>query len=158
MPRPALLAIVLAALLPLAGGCRDDLAPPAGDVAASLALPTLDGAAFDPETLRGRPAIVMFWRTGCSYCLNELPILGEVARARDASALAVLIAGNRQEARRLAATFDGTVLVDDGSLRSRYGITGVPYTLVLRSDGTAARAFLGEQSARTLAAALRAVR
>jgi hypothetical protein len=46
------------------------------------------------------------------------------------------------------------VLVDDGTLRERYGITKVPYTLVLRGDGTAARAFLGEQSAATLSSAL----
>ena len=43
-------------------------------------------------------------------------------------------------AEAIAKDFDGTVLVDDGAMRARYEINKVPYTLVLRGDGTAARA------------------
>lgn len=153
MPRLCLLAILLVA------GCRPgSVAPPSGDVAGALALPTTAGDAFDPAQLRGKPAIVMFWRTGCSYCMNELPVVAEVAREKGASAVAVLVAGDRDAAARIAETWDGTVLVDDGTLRDRYAIRKVPYTLILRPDGTAARAFLGEQSGDTLAGAVSAAR
>ena len=54
--------------------------------------------------------------------------------------------------------FEGPVLVDDGSLRARFAIKSVPYTLIVRPDGTAARAFLGTQSHDTLAAAASATR
>jgi thiol-disulfide isomerase/thioredoxin len=135
--------------------CSSGLAPPSGDVAAGLALQTLDGAAFDPQQLRGRPAVVMFWRTGCPYCHQELPVIEQVAAERGAAAVAVLVAGNQRTAADLAGKHPGvTFLVDDGSLRERYAIRSVPYTLVLRPDGTARRAFRGAQGAGTLASAL----
>lgn len=152
MPLLCLLAILLVA------GCKEQVTPPSGDVAGSLSLPTHAGESFDPARLRGKPAVVMFWRTGCSYCMNELPIVAEVAREKDASAVAVFVAGNRDAAARIAETWDGTVLFDDGTLRKKFDIRKVPYTLVLRPDGTAARAFLGEQSKETLASAISAAR
>jgi thiol-disulfide isomerase/thioredoxin len=152
MPRLCLIAIVIvtAAL----AGCKSELAPPAGDIAASLTLSTLDGAPFDPATLRGKPTVLLFWRVGCSYCMREMPIVAQVARDKGAAAVAVMVAGNKDKAKDIAKGFDGTVLVDEGALRERFGIKKVPYTLVLRGDGTAARAFLGEQSASTIASAL----
>lgn len=152
MPRRRLAAIALVLLL---AGCKKELPPPSGDVAAALAIPTLDGAPFDPATLRGKPAIVMFWRVGCTYCMNEFPIVEQVARAEGAAAIAVLVAGSRDAAREIQQTWAGTILLDEGGeLRRRYDVKKVPYTLVLRPDGTAARAFLGEQSASTLADAV----
>lgn len=163
MPRPTshvtrlgLLATALALAL-LAGACKSELAPPPGDVASALTVPDLEGETFDPTTLRGKPVILMFWRIGCQYCMNELPIVAKVARAQGAAAVAVLVAGSKESAKEIAKDFDGIVLVDDGTLRKRYDITKVPYTLVLRGDGTAARAFLGEQSESTLTGAVAGV-
>jgi thiol-disulfide isomerase/thioredoxin len=151
MPRLCLVAIV--SLLVLAA-CKSELTPPPGDVAGALTVETIDGAPFDPDTLRGKPVIVLFWRVGCSYCMNEMPVVAELAREKGAAAVAVLVAGSREKAAEIAKDFDGIMLVDDGSLRTRYEIKKVPYTLVLRGDGTARHAFLGEQSRSTLASAL----
>ena len=150
MPRLCLAVILLVALV----ACKNELEPPPGDVAAALTLETLDGEPFDPGTLRGKPAIVMFWRPGCPYCLNEMPTVAKVARDKGAAAIAVMVSGNREKAKEIAKTFDGTILVDDGSLRSRYDIKAVPYTLILRGDGTASHAFRGEQGESRLAGAL----
>jgi len=46
------------------------------------------------------------------------------------------------------------VLLDDGTLRGKYGITSVPYTLVLRPDGRANNALLGTQAPATLQGAI----
>jgi len=46
------------------------------------------------------------------------------------------------------------VLIDDGTLRHRYDVTSVPYTLVLRPDGRANDAFIGKQDEATLQGAL----
>jgi thiol-disulfide isomerase/thioredoxin len=150
MPRLCLAVILLVALV----GCKNELEPPPGDVAAGLTLDTIDGEPFDPSTLRGKPAIVMFWRPGCQYCMNELPIVAKVARDKGAAAIAVMVTGNQEKAKEIAKGFDGIVLVDDGTLRARYEIKAVPYTLVLRGDGTASHAFKGEQGESTLASAL----
>lgn len=162
MPRPLAAVSLALALLAVAAaaGCKPstEQTPPAGNIADALRLPTLDGLPYDPAALAGKPAIVMFWRTGCKYCLNELPSVAKAAAAHDAAAIAVMINGSQGAARRLAQDFRGTILVDDGTLRERYDVRKVPYTLILRPDGTAARAFLGEQSEATLAAAVRAVK
>jgi len=44
------------------------------------------------------------------------------------------------------------------TLRQSLDIKAVPYTLVLRADGTAAHAFVGRQSYDTLAGAIASVR
>lgn len=150
MPRLCLAVILLLGLV----ACKNELEPPPGDVASGLTLQTVDGTDFDPATLRGKPAIVMFWRPGCQYCMNEMPTVAKVARAKGAAAIAVMVSGNKEKAKEIAKTFDGTVLLDDGSLRARYEIKAVPYTLILRGDGTASHAFRGEQGESRLASAL----
>jgi hypothetical protein len=48
----------------------------------------------------------------------------------------------------------GPALVDDGQLVRGLQIKAVPWTLVLRGDGTAKKAWLGRQSYDTLRGAL----
>jgi thiol-disulfide isomerase/thioredoxin len=135
-----------------------ELEPPAGDIASSLSLPTADGETFDPAAIRGKPVILMFWRPNCPYCMNEMPIVAKVARDKDAAAVAVMVSGSKERGKAIGEEHGVTVLIDDGQLRERYGVTKVPYTLVLRGDGTAARAFLGEQKESTLASAVASAR
>lgn len=149
-----LIPFVIVAVL---GACKAELTPPSGDIAASLALPDLEGNAFDPTTLQGKPAVVLFWRVGCSYCMSEMPVVSKLAKEAGVTAVAVMVAGSHDKAAAIAKDFDGPFLVDDGTLRKRYDIKAVPYTLVLRSDGTAARAFKGEQSEGTLRSAINGV-
>ena len=161
MPRIAPLLISIALLASLVACKRaHESAPPPGDVLQRLAVPTAAGQPFDPATLRGKPALVVFWRPGCPHCLAELPDAARAARERGVTAVAVQVAG-KPEAARVAlerAGWDGLTLVDDGRLVQGLAIRGVPYTLVLRPDGTAARAFVGRESYDTLASALGAVR
>jgi len=64
----------------------------------------------------------------------------------------VFVRGTKQAAARVAEQLHLTapVLVDDGTLRTRYGVNAVPYTLVLGADGRAREAFRGAQSESTL--------
>ena len=161
MPRRSHAVSLLAVSIALALGaaaCKHETPPPAGDIAASLTLPTVDGAAFDPATLRGKPAVVVFWRTGCKYCMNELPRVSKLAETHGVAAVAVMIHGTHQGAVNIQHTFSGTVLEDDGTLRDLYKVKAVPYTLVLRGDGTAAHAYVGEQSEATLRDAIASVK
>src|SRR5262245_39602995 len=152
-------ALALALTLGLAA-CKktQELTPPEGDIASSLSIPTADGETFDPATVRGKPVILLFWRPSCPYCMNELPRVAKVARDKGCAAVAVMVSGNKERGKAIGEEHDLTVLVDDsGELRKKYDVSKVPYTLILRGDGTAARAFLGEQSEGTLASAVEAV-
>lgn len=166
MPRPALgvaapaLAIALALT---ASACRrgaPSVTPPKGDVGAMLAVPTRAGAPFDPATLDGKPALVVFWRPGCPYCREELPEAVKAAADRGATLVGVQIAEGKAAGEKVLteAGWNGVDLVDDGTLRKSLDLRAVPYTLVLRPDGTAARAYVGRKRYGDLRSALAAAK
>jgi thiol-disulfide isomerase/thioredoxin len=140
LPRAAVIAAVLAA------GCHSRATPPSGDVGAALTEARLDGTPFDPKTLHGKPALVAFWRPGCEYCAAALPKVLAAAHASGAVPVAIMVRGaSSKGTEELGAMgWDGPELADSAGLVERYQIAGVPYTLVLRGDGTAAAAFDGD--------------
>ncbi|MBE7454309.1 MAG: TlpA family protein disulfide reductase [Kofleriaceae bacterium] len=156
MPRLAVLALALTALL----ACEKHAPAPPGDIGARLTVPTADGTPYDPSALDGKPAVVVFWRPGCPHCRDELPDVLRVARDKGATAVAVQVAEPPASGQRVldGLGWDGVTLVDDGTLRKDLAIKQVPWTLVLRPDGTAARAFVGRQSYATLASAIASAR
>lgn len=162
MPRivPALLSIALVSIALAACNRADEPPVPSGNVAARLTVPTMDGPAFDPQALGGKPSLVVFWRPSCPHCIAELPDAIRAAADRGANAVAVQVTGQPAQGKEALerAGWTGPILIDDGSLRADLKITAVPYTLVLRPDGTARRAFLGRQSYDTLSSALASAR
>ncbi len=162
MPRPALAvaAIALAITAPALPACHREAAPPAGNIAARLTIPTRADVAFDPATLGGKPALVVFWRPGCPYCREELPSALRAATDRGVQAIAIQIAEGKAAGTQVLGQlgWTGVDLVDDGTLRRDLAVRQVPWTLVLRGDGTAARAFVGRQSYDTLKSALGGVK
>lgn len=154
-PRPSTQLLILAVLA--ISGCRKSTPVPAGDILAALTLPSADDQAFDPETLRGKPTLVMFASPTCGYCAAELPIAQRAAAAEQANLVAVYIIGGKAHAASVtkSAGFTGPVLVDEtGELRKKYGIKGVPYTVVLKANGHASEAFRGQQDEATLREAI----
>ena len=149
--RPTLCCLLLAV-----AACHHEAPPPDGDIPAPLTVPSLDEAAFDPASLHGTPALVLFISPSCAHCLKELPRAQAVARAAGAGVVAVFVSGNRASDRAFVqqTKFAGPVLVDDGSLRNLYAVDHVPYTLVLGGDGHARAAFIGERDEATLRDAL----
>ncbi|MEO8700682.1 MAG: TlpA disulfide reductase family protein [Kofleriaceae bacterium] len=132
---------------------------PDGDIAAALTTsPSADEArAFDPASLKGKPTLLVFASPTCPYCAEELPIAQRAATAESANIVAVYIAGQKKHAASVTKSlgYTGTVLVDeDGSLRKKYDIKGVPFTMVLGADGHATTAFRGLQDESTLRGAL----
>jgi thiol-disulfide isomerase/thioredoxin len=140
--------------------CRRREDGPKGDVLASLTVNTLDGTAFDPSTLKGKPTLLMFVSPTCPHCLDEIPIADRVAKANGANAVAVFIAGKAENAKGVVehTKFAGAALIDDGSLRRRYGVRAVPYTIVLGPDGHATEAIRGAQGADVLEDAIDSAR
>jgi thiol-disulfide isomerase/thioredoxin len=157
--RQASLAISVALAVSLAvaaAGCKRGEPVPGGDVAASLTLSSLGAYAFDPASLKGKPSLVMFVTPTCPHCLKTLPRGMAAAKAQGANLVAVFVAGGKQNAEGVVShlSFTGTALVDDGTLRKKYNIRGVPYSLVLDADGHAREAFRGEQEESTFRDAL----
>jgi peroxiredoxin len=137
-------------------GCRHGEKTPDGDILAALTAPSVDDKPFDATQFRGKPTILMFASPSCGYCAKELPIAHSVASAEGANMAVVYVSGGKEAASKAAKRggFNGTVLVDNGTLRDKYGIKGVPYTLILKADGTADTAFRGMQEESDLRSAL----
>jgi len=148
---PQLLVIALAI-----SGCKRSEPVPEGDVAATLTAPSVGEYKFDPATLKGKPCLVMFVTPTCPHCLATLPRGIAAATAANANIVAVFVAGNKSNAEGVVShtKFPGAALVDDGTLRRKYNIRGVPYSLVLGPDGHAREAFRGEQQESTFRDAL----
>lgn len=162
MPLPRrstqLLAIALIAIALVA--CRKREEAPKGDILATLRAPTVDGSAFDAATLKGKPTLLMFVSPTCPHCLDQIPVADKVAKEHGANAVAVFIAGKAENAKGVIehTKFAGAALIDDGTLRRRYGVRAVPYTLVLGPDGHAEEALRGAQGADVLEDALDSAR
>lgn len=107
----------------------------------------IDGKAFDPSVLRGKPSIVMFVSPTCPHCIEQIPAAQKVAKANDVNVVAVFIVGKAENAKGVIShtKFEGPALIDDGTLRRKYGVRAVPYTLVLGADGHAREALRGAQ-------------
>jgi thiol-disulfide isomerase/thioredoxin len=161
MPSPLRLTQLLVIVLAIAGCKRNTTPVPAGDIAGSLALPALGATAFDPESLRGKPSLVMFVTPTCPHCLATLPRGAAAAQAKGANVVAVFVTGGKQNAEGVIShiKFPGIALVDEGrTMIKQYEIKGVPYSLVLGPDGRARSAFRGEQETSTFEDALASAR
>jgi thiol-disulfide isomerase/thioredoxin len=130
--------------------CHGGPAVPSGDIAATLTAKAIGERAFDPASLKGKPSLVMFVSPTCPHCLKEMPAAAAAARDTGANVVAIFIAGKPANAQDIARKFPGVALWDDGTLRDRYKIRAVPYTLVLGADGHAVEAFEGAQDEATL--------
>ena len=56
-------------------------------------LVTLAGDAYSQESLKGQPALLMFWAPWCKVCQRELPILGQFYLKQKPAPLQVLAIG-----------------------------------------------------------------
>lgn len=125
----------------------------------------LDGVEVDRETLRGKVGVVVFWATWCKPCLDELPVLRRLAR-RDAGDVAVvgvnLDRAEDLETEALRAFIGredvpGRQIHDglswDSPIVRAFGVTEIPFGVVVRADGTVAAV---EESGRRLEDAVRA--
>jgi thiol-disulfide isomerase/thioredoxin len=158
MPSPTrstqLLVLVLGALV--FAGCKKREPGPPGDIVATLTANQLDGTPFDPATLRGKPGLVMFVSPTCPHCIEELPVAQKVAREKNANIVAVFIVGRAENAKTVVENtkFEAPALIDDGTLKQRYEIRTVPYTIVVNAQGKATEVLRGAHGASRLAEAL----
>jgi cytochrome c biogenesis protein CcmG, thiol:disulfide interchange protein DsbE len=146
LPRGWLLtaAVVPVLLLAAWGGVALSSAPSGariGAVAPDFALVDLDGNPVRLADLRGRPVIVNFWASWCVPCVEEFPLLREVATDHAADGLVVvgIVYQDRSEAARdFMARFgaDWPAAMDPGGeVAAQYGIYGPPESFFVDRHG-----------------------
>jgi len=140
--RPALLAVVLGMGLVAAGaGCKSSGAPVQGEMAPDFVLQSSSGATRKLSNYRGKIVLVNLWATWCPPCIEEMPVLDQLAKDYGDKGLVVLgIAGDddMQAVRDFLAKspVQFEVLFDPGgAIGTRYAITGYPETFFVDRQG-----------------------
>ena len=112
-------------------------------------------------SLRGHPAVIVFWASSCIPCHAEAAAIERAARARIRGARVVGVDYSddlgyaRAFIKRYGWSFPN--LADpDGTAGERFGLTGLPTTIVLDAQGRITATLLGAQTVRSLDAALAA--
>ena len=111
-------------------------------------------------SLRGKPAAVNFWASWCDPCRKETPELERLSRSLhgEAQLIGVDYSDGRGSAEAFIREFGVTypVLRDpDGRVGDRYGVTGLPTTAILNSQGKIVLLLRGPQTEDSVRAALR---
>lgn len=115
--------------------------PPKPKVADDFTIPTADGKSFKLSAQRGRAVFINFWATWCPPCLEEMPALERLWRARKDAGfvmLAVTVDGNPKLAAPFVERHGFTFVVGHDpkmELANTYGVRALPSSFVIDRDG-----------------------
>ena len=129
------------------------MSPAAESALWQLQFSTLDGSLLNMASLRGRPLLLNFWATWCPPCVEELPLLSSFYQEHSAKGWQVLglAVDQLDPVKRFLAktpvTFPVVLAGVPGvelskSLGNLSG--GLPFTVVLGSDGLVAHRKMGK--------------
>ena len=130
--------------LPVASGETDPIAPLAqiGEPAPDFTLMTPDGQTFSLSSFHGRPVVLYFWASWCSFCRNEMPALNATFETqRDQTDLVVLGINILEDASTVRYYLHGLgvsfpVLLDqDGTTTQKYLVRALPSYFFIDRDG-----------------------
>jgi thiol-disulfide isomerase/thioredoxin len=122
---------------------------PAKQKTPALRLSALDGKEWDLASLRGKVVVVNFWASWCGPCVDELPVLNQLAR-KDPARVAVVGANYKEPLdtiERFAAAhpFAYPVLRDRSGEMFKTWTAGVmPTTILVDRQGRARWRSVGE--------------
>lgn len=130
-------------------GCKSGAGPGVGDLAPDFVLPRLDGKVQKLSNFRGQVVLVNLWATWCPPCIEEMPLLDQLAETYGPRGVVLLgVAGDEDRAavarfvEEKAPAFD--VLLDPGGeVGTQYGITGYPETFLVDREGRLQHKFIG---------------
>lgn len=119
---------------------NDDKQPVA---APDFELESIDNKKISLSGYKGKMVFLNFWALSCPYCLQEMPELDKAHKELDESGLGVVLTVNLGDERSRVEQymkdegFSLPVLLDtNGQVGRVYGVTGIPLTFVIKSDGT----------------------
>jgi cytochrome c biogenesis protein CcmG, thiol:disulfide interchange protein DsbE len=122
---------------------------------------TLAGPPLALADLRGKVVLLDFWATWCAPCLAEMPALRRLDETAGPRGLAVVGINIEGAAARRAvddvvreAGLRYPTVIDEGEVRRRYGVEGLPHLVIIDRQGVVRRVFQGAAPAAEVAQAV----
>lgn len=115
---------------------------------------TADGSALEWDSLRGQWVLINYWAEWCKPCLEEIPELNALNRARHVAVLGVNFDGIKGQqllelGQKMGITF--TMLADDPGPGFDWQLpAALPATFVVNPEGELVEARFGPQTEREL--------
>jgi thiol-disulfide isomerase/thioredoxin len=139
--------------------------PPSGFqpfAAAAITGTAFDGADFSLARLQGKPVFINFWGSWCEPCKREAPDLRAFSGSLEGRAAFVGVAVDSPHSdavsfARKAGWRYPIVSTRCCGLNNRYGIVGMPTTIVVDGNGRVVDRLVGPQTLARLNAELRAL-
>ena len=107
-----------------------------------FALPDVNGVSHKLSDYRGKWVVVNYWATWCPPCREEIPdlIRLQAKHANDSFTVLGIDVGESGPkvsafAQKMGINYP-VVLDRDNAVAEKYGIVGIPTSLLVRSDGT----------------------
>lgn len=143
------------------GGTANGSSPGQGP-ARDFTLSSLDGGRVSLSALRGKPVLINFWASWCVPCRQEMPMIERVSR-RYRTVVVLLV--NERDSPSAARSFLDSIglhgidvpLDEDGKVGDLYGVTGLPTSFFVRSDGSLQGGYIGQMNESILTGHLGAI-
>ena len=136
--------VTVAALTSCAGGHDDSgqASPLVGRPAPSFELPMLDGSQFRLADVSGQSIVMVdFWATWCGPCVEEMPLLVQIADEFKSQGVVFCAVNEGDDAQRIKAfqsakKLDFPVALDQtGEAAGKYGVEGIPTLVLVDKNG-----------------------
>jgi len=121
-----------------------------GAVAPDFSLKLLDGGSMKLSQHKGKDIVMLdFWATWCGPCRRALPIVAEIAKEYEGKGVVVYAVNQRESPAAIRrflkdAKVEINVALDsDGAVGDRYGVEGIPTTVIIDKTGTVRRVHSG---------------
>jgi len=110
----------------------------------------IDGTKVELAAFKDQKVVVLdFWATWCPPCRISMPILERVTKAYKDKGVVFYAVNQGESAETVKAYLEKTglsfpvVLDSEGEIGHKYGVTGIPKTVIVGKDGTVQAIHLG---------------
>ncbi len=146
--------LIFVPLLFSAGACQQGAeykGPKAevGKPAPDFVLSDTTGKSWSLSGLKGKVIFLNFWATWCPPCREEMPSMEELRKKMESEQFQMLAVLYDDDPGEAAAFVNGygykfPVLIDpDGKMAKTFGLTGIPETFIINTEGVVVERFIG---------------